>query len=68
MTSTRPHVIPIGDTHVHCASEKCWCHPLNKDGVVIHNAKDCREAKERNKIETGKFWVEIDEAYQRETK
>jgi hypothetical protein len=68
MNSTRPHVIPIGDKHLHSASEKCWCHPLNNDGVVVHNAKDCREVSERQNIETDKIWVEVLESYQRETK
>jgi hypothetical protein len=44
----RLHVIPIGDLQVHAAQEICWCHPTETEpGIVVHNAKDCREARER---------------------
>jgi hypothetical protein len=58
------HCIPIGDFYLHEGKETCWCHPIrdqNDPMTVIHNAKDCREAKERNGISTGKGWVNIAE-------
>lgn len=59
------HIIPIGDTGpydgVHFAQESCWCYPLvEDDGVVIHNAHDCREKDERRGIvKESKGWVNI---------
>ena len=47
----RVHIIPIGNQEpLHQASLECWCHPLEKEGVVIHNAKDCREKLERQGV------------------
>lgn len=44
-----PHTIPVGGSEpMHICSTSCWCHPLPSDGIVIHNAKDCREARERH--------------------
>lgn len=58
----RIHVIPLGDTALHSAQQKCWCHPKEvKSGVWLHNAHDCREAKERAGIVTGKHWSHIAE-------
>lgn len=58
----RVHVIPLDDEAMHSAQMKCWCHPIEVGlGVVTHNAKDCREAKERAGIVTGKGWVHIAE-------
>lgn len=42
------HVIPVGGTEpLHVASVSCWCHPLPDEGAILHNASDCREARER---------------------
>jgi len=44
----RMHIIPIGDIDIHYAQSTCWCHPLEKErNIFMHNAKDCREVKER---------------------
>lgn len=50
----RVHVIPIGDTGgpgndgLHAAQEICWCHPTETEPRLwVHNAHDCREARER---------------------
>ncbi len=44
----RIHVIPVGDLDLHAGQEICWCHPTEIDlGIWVHNAKDCREARER---------------------
>ena len=55
------HTIPVGGTEpIHDCSEDCWCHPLREDfGFVIHHAKDCREARERNggKLDPDAHWV-----------
>lgn len=42
------HNIPLGDTYLHGAQKDCWCHPTEtRLNLWTHNAKDCREAKER---------------------
>lgn len=43
------NVIPVGDLKLHEAGKECWCFPLlvEEDLTLIHNAADCREAKER---------------------
>lgn len=45
------HSFPVGgDEPLHFVSSDCWCHPSHDaetDALWIHNAKDCREAKER---------------------
>lgn len=48
-TPERIHVIPVGDTELHCAQESCACHPIEdgEPGVWVHNAFDCREKYER---------------------
>ena len=56
------HTIPVGGTEpIHDCSEDCWCHPLRAPGddVVVHHAKDCREARERNggKLDPDAKWV-----------
>ena len=62
LTPKRTHVIPIGDTALHSGQTKCWCHPREiQPGVWTHNAHDCREAKERAGIITGKAWVHVAE-------
>jgi len=44
----RIHVVPIGDEELHAAQEICWCHPTETEPRLwVHNAKDCRESKER---------------------
>jgi len=65
----RLHTIPIGDHEVHCAQPTCWCFPalIVKDAhtraeIWTHNAKDCREAKERQTGEKcSEGWVTIAE-------
>lgn len=49
------HIVPIGDSRDHVASEACWCSPEedpddNEYGlapVFIHNSADGREAFEQ---------------------
>lgn len=58
------HIIPVGNSEpVHDANIACWCHPLRQECTVVHNAKDCREARERLNISTGpeSRWVLIGE-------
>ena len=59
----RLHVIPIGDEHIHAAQEVCWCYPVTFDGVLwTHNAKDCREVRERQTEEQeSEGWIIIAE-------
>lgn len=58
----RVHIIPIGHQEpLHQASLECWCHPLEKEGVVIHNAKDCREKLERQGFVGGGPWCLVQE-------
>lgn len=43
----RVHVSPIGDEREHCTDgEPCPCLPMERDGVVRHNAYDAREVGE----------------------
>jgi hypothetical protein len=56
------HVIPVGgDEPVHCADAQCWCQPLvGVDDVVIHHAKDMREARERHGVNRPEEkWVNV---------
>jgi hypothetical protein len=48
---------------IHAAQETCWCHPVSRDGIQwAHNAKDCREAKERRTQEQeSEGWILIAE-------
>lgn len=59
----RIHVIPVGDVEIHAAQELCWCHPTETEPrLLVHNAKDCREARERvtgEKCSDG--WINIAE-------
>lgn len=62
----RFHMLPVGDNKMHVVSEQCWCFPLEMQrGLWAHNAKDCREARERI---TGKRcsegWLTLAELYQ----
>lgn len=52
------HVIPVDDLRKHVPKAKCWCFPITMfDGVFIHNAKDCREARERvGRADLSKGW------------
>jgi hypothetical protein len=47
----RLHSFPVGgDEPLHICSPACWCYPVrDKEQPLlwIHNASDCREAKER---------------------
>lgn len=58
-----PHIIPVGGSEpVHSCHLSCWCFPLPDDGIVTHNAKDNREARERHaRILPGEKWVIINE-------
>ena len=61
------HVIPVGGTErLHVASRRCWCYPLLKEnGVMRHNAEDCREKYERAGIERPDLpWVVVAELVQ----
>lgn len=40
------HVVPTADSREHNETGPCWCNPEIKDGVVIHNSADGREAEE----------------------
>lgn len=47
---------------MHDATLSCWCFPAHDRDtpeVIVHNAKDCREAKERNGSKTSgdQKWV-----------
>ena len=59
----RIHVIPIGDVELHAAQEICWCHPIETEPKIwVHNAKDCREARERATGEkSSEGWINIAE-------
>jgi len=60
----RLHVIPVGDTHLHSAQKICWCYPRELDDKIVwqHNAKDCRDARERvTGNNTGDLWIIIAE-------
>jgi len=37
------HVIPENDSHEHETTMDCFCEPVLKDGVVVHNSYDGRE-------------------------
>lgn len=58
------HTIPVGgEEPIHDATPSCWCYPTSdraEPGVIVHNAKDCREARERNgKANPDLKWVII---------
>lgn len=59
----RIHVLPVGDVELHAAQSICWCHPTETEPKLwVHNAKDCREARERATGEKcGDGWVNIAE-------
>lgn len=43
------HTIPVGgEEPIHRCNAGCWCHPLRDEGMMVHNAKDLRDAHERN--------------------
>lgn len=62
------HIIPVGGPEpLHVASRSCWCHPVPDTaapGILVHNAKDCRERWERQGLrpENDSAWVTILEA------
>lgn len=57
------HVIPDNDTMEHTPTEWCPCYPRAEDcGVVVHNAKDVREARERLGYPTDNYWLIVHEA------
>ena len=64
------HAIPVGgDEPIHYANAECWCYPVpdtEEPTLLVHNAKDCREARERlrpqctgRKHEGKEVWVLI---------
>lgn len=58
------HSIPVGgEEPVHVAISSCWCYPLqdtDSPKLYKHNAKDCREVKERQGITNRQsFWILI---------
>jgi len=58
------HTIPVGgDEPLHQGDRNCWCFPfMESEGIAVHNAKDCREALERNGVRHSGKWVLILEA------
>ena len=63
-TLKRLHIIPAGgEEPVHLVSLDCKCHPNpNDDAVVIHNAFDLRELRERHgRRRPGDVWVIVEE-------
>lgn len=40
------HVLPRGDIRDHYLQPSCPCHPMEEDGVIVHNSFDGREAFE----------------------
>lgn len=63
---TRLHVIPLNDELMHGIGLSCWCHPmLQAEGgsqIAVHNAKDLREANERNgHVNPDKKWATVEE-------
>jgi hypothetical protein len=46
----RIHVIPFGgEEPMHTCHASCFCKPIeNQDKVMVHHAKDLREARERH--------------------
>ncbi len=55
------HVIPVGGKEpVHECNFNCWCFPIFENGVIVHNAKDVREAQERQgKVSKDKKWAVV---------
>lgn len=61
----RLHSLPVGgEEPLHICSHDCWCYPVQdteQPGLWIHNAKDCREAKERagrtDMLSVDSLWV-----------
>ena len=37
------HVVPIDDLREHDLDMSCWCHPVDDEGVIVHNSMDGRE-------------------------
>jgi hypothetical protein len=60
----RVHVIPTGDTHLHAAQMSCWCFPTDTEkGLVVHNAKDCREVRQRGTYDFQNGWTPVAEYF-----
>ncbi len=60
------HIVPVHDTRLHTYDEHCFCYPFMdmtakfRMPVWIHNAEDCREARERTTgAVSGKGWAII---------
>jgi hypothetical protein len=72
----RLHSFPVGgDEPLHICNPACWCYPVRdteQPGLWIHNAKDCREAKERkgrtDLLAVDSFWVLVFENVEPNTK
>jgi hypothetical protein len=43
----RTVVVPVDDLSDHLITGRCWCAPIDDDGIEVHNPMDCREAYER---------------------
>ena len=39
---TGNHVYPAHDLREHSLT-KCWCNPVDDDGIIVHNSLDGRE-------------------------
>jgi hypothetical protein len=61
----RIHAIPLNDEHLHSAQLTCRCSPLLRgDGVIVHNAFDCREKLEMQNIQdVSDGWVLVGENF-----
>lgn len=57
------HIIPLGDLRLHDAQIDCWCYPMESTpGIWGHNAKDCREARERQgNLKSSPGWILVGE-------
>lgn len=42
-----PHVVPLVDLREHEISERCWCRPVDDEGIWVHNSMDRRELIEQ---------------------
>lgn len=57
------HVVPVGGREpVHLCAPSCWCQPWNDGELLIHHAKDLREARERfGRQQIGEHWLVIEQ-------
>ncbi len=40
------HVTPVDDRKAHEPDMTCWCEPVIREGVIVHNSADRREFDE----------------------